>query len=261
MEIAVILILSIILQIIGIFWAIRLIKISGVRTVWLIFVAAFFFRTCRNILFLIGFFQQDVTLLKATEEIFGFFISAFFLLGTIKLEPIFLNYQETIKDLKEIQENYSAIMRGSQDGILVMQDEKIKFVNPSLLKMVGYNDKEVIDKKFVDFVDPVFRNLLLEKNKMRLAGRIRPEEQYEIKILHKNGNSIPVEINISLIQYLSRPATLAIIRNITIRKKNESKKQDANEELSRINQILIGREIKMMELKKELEELKLRNKK
>src|SRR3989339_191703 len=178
MEVIIILVFSIVLQILCIVWAFTLIKISNVRTVWWFFVAAFFFRVCRNILFLVDFFQKNSTLLRMTEEIFGFFISLLFFISVIKLKPIFLRYQTNIKELKEIQENYTAIMRGSRDGILVLQDEKIKFANASMFKMTGYAEKETLGKKFVDFVDPVFRDLLLEKYKMRLAGKIKPEGQY-----------------------------------------------------------------------------------
>ena len=111
--------------------------------------------------------------------------------------------------------------------------------------------------------------MLTERVKKRLKGEAVPR-RYEIDILSKDGSTIPVEINASLIEYAGRPADMAIIRDITerrqaeaeVKKLNEELEQrvkdrtaeleDKNDELERMNKLFVGRELRMAELKEQI---------
>ncbi|MCX6778877.1 MAG: PAS domain S-box protein, partial [Candidatus Magasanikbacteria bacterium] len=206
MEITFILSFSIILQIINIFFVLSLARLSGFKLAWWLFSVALLMRASRNILFLLDIGQSQLNTARLIEEILGCAISLFFLIGTFHLKPIFRYYQELIDELKENQERYKVIIKGSQDGILIVQTGKIKFVNPKLAIMFGYREEEVLGKDFLDFVDPNFKEMIENKYKERVLGRISPEDQYDLAILNKEGVSIQVEAVVSLIQFDGAPA-------------------------------------------------------
>ncbi|MBC7219071.1 MAG: PAS domain S-box protein [Hadesarchaea archaeon] len=124
------------------------------------------------------------------------------------------------KLLREGEEKYSTIVEKGNDGIVIVQDELLKFVNSKLCEINGFSAEEMVGKPFIDFVSPGFRKLVFERYKKRLSG-VEVPSRYEFEILSKDGRSIPVEASASVIEYQGRPADLAILRDISERKKAE----------------------------------------
>jgi PAS domain S-box-containing protein len=120
--------------------------------------------------------------------------------------------------LQASEKKYSTIVEKGNDGIVIIQDGKLKFANQMMAKITGLALHESIGKPYTDFISPQYRKLAVEKYEGRLAGK-EFSNKYEIELISKNGNNIPVEINASLIEYVSKPAVMAIIRDITQRKR------------------------------------------
>ncbi|NPE28255.1 PAS domain S-box protein [Methanococcoides sp. SA1] len=136
---------------------------------------------------------------------------------------------------------YPAIVDKVNDGIIIIQNEKIKFVNLRSLETTGFSKEELVGQSIQNFVHPEYRNLLIERYEKRLKSEKVPE-RYEIAFISKTGRTIPVEIIGSLIDYENRPAVLAIINDITEKKKLENKtkqtKADYEQVVSSINTIV-----------------------
>ncbi len=112
------------------------------------------------------------------------------------------------------------IIEKSNDGIVILQNGVFIFINPKMVEMSHFSIKDMLGKSFIDYVAPGFKNLVIERYQKRIAGEIVPD-RYEIEILTREGKTIPVEINASLIEYEGKPADMAIIRDITERRKAE----------------------------------------
>ncbi len=162
--------------------------------------------------------------------------------------------REMEKALRESEKKYSTIVERGNDGILIIQDGLIKFANQMLVEMTGLDLNESIGKPFIDFVSPEFRKSVGENYEKRISGEKVPS-RYEIEITSKSGKFIPVEISASLIEYRGKPADMAIIRDITERKKMEMELKDEINALERLQEVLIKRESRVISLKNELEEL------
>lgn len=124
------------------------------------------------------------------------------------------------KALIESERRYSTIVEKGNDGIIIIQDGELKFANQKATEITGFPLVEVIGKMFTDFISPAFKKPVLAVYKKRMKGEKVPDK-YEIEILSKDGKVIPAEISASLIEYQGKPADLAIIRDITERKKSE----------------------------------------
>jgi len=137
------------------------------------------------------------------------------------------------KDEQELQESeakYSALVEKGNDGIIIIQDSLLKFVNSKMTEMSGFSQKEVIGKSFIDFVSPESKEFVLDMYKKRMSGEEVPS-RYEIAILTKDGREISVETNASLIEYKGAFADMAIIRDITERKKIANELKENEEKL------------------------------
>jgi PAS domain S-box-containing protein len=121
------------------------------------------------------------------------------------------------RDLKEDLEKYRAIIEGANDGIIVVQDEVIKYANKKTETMLGYNVAEVINSSFINYIHPLVLPLIRRRYEQRLRGEDIPAI-YEIFLKKRSGDPLVVEINAKLIQYLGAPADLIMIRDISDRK-------------------------------------------
>lgn len=122
--------------------------------------------------------------------------------------------------LREAEGKYSAAVQQAKDGVVIIQDAKLQFVNAAMADMVGYPAADLMDMPFLRYLVPEHRVMVAARLEARLAGEEVPPV-YDIKLLHKNGTAVEVELSASVIQYRGRPADAVIIRDISERKRAE----------------------------------------
>jgi len=157
--------------------------------------------------------------------------------------------------LKKSENKYSTLVEKASDGIVVVQDFLIKFANSKMLELTGHTTKEIQDKPFLSFIAPDYIDLIENNYKKRLAGK-RVEPNYKVKIVKKNGQQLSVEVRGSMIDYEGKLADMVFLTDITEREKAEEEEKKRVVQIEKINRLAIGRELKMIELKKEIKELK-----
>ncbi len=145
------------------------------------------------------------------------------------------------KALQESEKKYSTLVEKGNDGIVIVQDGMLKFVNTRMAQITGFNIKDAIGKPFIDFIYPDFKGFVLARYNRRIAGEDVPNK-CEIGLISKDGRNIPVEVNASLIEYDGRLAEMGIIRDITehkqVEKALESAIAKAEEEKNKSNAII-----------------------
>jgi PAS domain S-box-containing protein len=123
--------------------------------------------------------------------------------------------------LRESEELYRTVVTRANDGIAIIQDNRVKFINPLLAEMGGYAREEIVGRQFTDFLSADDIPYLKGIYDSRMAGQEVPAK-YEIQLNRKNRGNIFVEVNSSIISYENRPAALVLIRDITERRKTET---------------------------------------
>jgi len=131
--------------------------------------------------------------------------------------------------LQQSEEKYSTLVEQGNDGIIIIQDGVLQFANSKMVELTGFSLDKALGRSFVDFVSPGNRELVAERYKRRVSGEGVPNK-YEIEILSEGGGKIPVEISASSIEYAGRPADMAIVRDVTERKRAEESIKRAVEE-------------------------------
>lgn len=127
------------------------------------------------------------------------------------------------------ERKYLTLVEKGNDGIIIIKDGLLEFVNSKMAEMGGYTSEEIIGKPFFNFVSQEYKEIVIKNYKKRLSGDITPNN-YEIEIISKAGRTIPVEINASVIDYEGKKVDMAIIRDITERKRAQEKIKKSLEE-------------------------------
>ncbi len=134
------------------------------------------------------------------------------------------------------------------------QSDKILFVNDAFLETYGYTWEEVLGQKISMVHSP--------NNPPDLTAGILPATleggwQGELLNIRKDGSEFPVALSTSLIRGEQGEiiGLIGVAEDITERKQAEEEIKRRAEELSRFNQLMVGRELKMVNLKREVNEL------
>ncbi len=118
------------------------------------------------------------------------------------------------------EEIYRFLIEKANEGIAVVQDRKFKYFNHRLPEIVGYSPDEILGIPLNSIISTVELDNLIDKYERRLAGEDLPALS-EIRLKHKDGRSVYVELSAGLITYEGRPAGLIVARDITERKRTE----------------------------------------
>ena len=128
------------------------------------------------------------------------------------------------KALRESEAKYSALVENAQDGVVIVQDEVIKFANQAVVEISGYRPNELVGRPFLELVVPESRDLIIQRYKAHMAGAKVPPI-YEVQIRCKDDSTIKdVEISAGIIQYQGRLAIMSIVRDITARRDLEERR-------------------------------------
>jgi PAS domain S-box-containing protein/putative nucleotidyltransferase with HDIG domain len=132
--------------------------------------------------------------------------------------------------LHRAEKKYSTLVEQGNDGVIIIQDSLIKFANSKVAEITGIPLKDMIDQRCINLIFPEYRELIRDRHIKMMSGEEVPNS-YEIEILTKAGNTVPIEINISSIEYDGRAAEMAILRDITERKKAEEESKQSPKKL------------------------------
>jgi len=127
---------------------------------------------------------------------------------------------DTEKYIHETKERHRFLVENMNEGVAIIQDRHIKFVNSQLTAISGYSAEELIDTPFGIYIHPVELPKVVDIYMRRIAGENAPA-RYELRIKNKNGRYRSVEAKASLITYQGKPADLVILRDITEQKQEK----------------------------------------
>ncbi len=93
--------------------------------------------------------------------------------------------------LKESEEGYRKLIETSPDAIFVHVDQKIIFMNPAGLELLGaHNSSEVIGKSILDFTHPDYLEVIKRRQELLKKGEA-PRNEY-FKAIRLDGSVIDV---------------------------------------------------------------------
>nr|NQU92477.1 response regulator [Bacteroidota bacterium] len=145
---------------------------------------------------------------------------------TLKLENTISELLGSKEKLKQSEEKYRDIFENANEGIFIYQGGKIQFHNPKTSEILHGKNSDLLQKDFVDFVHPEFRQLIQNEHFHRL-GKDFSDQRIAIKVIDSEGEIKWVEINSIVINWGGQEAFLNFISDITERKLAEEETRRA----------------------------------
>ncbi len=123
--------------------------------------------------------------------------------------------------LRASEAKYRLVVENACEGILVVQDGMLRFVNPWILAFSGFPEEELLKMPFTDFVYPEDRQLVFQNHLRRMRGELDPSHVYSFRVLTRNGDLRWVEMKGAQTLWEGKPASVNFVFDITRRKEAE----------------------------------------
>jgi PAS domain S-box-containing protein len=118
------------------------------------------------------------------------------------------------KNATNLEDEYFGMVMLANDGIVIVQDDRIVMANPAFLEMFGFDFVSLEGKPISDLLDPTIAQQSSEVQdsfKWGLSG----SSAFRSRFLNKEGNIVHVEISTSDFALSRKPAVMGIVRNVT----------------------------------------------
>ncbi len=112
-------------------------------------------------------------------------------------------------------------------GILVIQDDRVKFANRALSRITGFSQEELQAwdlKNIAEAIHPQDRDFVMNQAQLKQQGEEREtKKHYSFRIFSKSGKEKWLEVWSNTIDYENKPANFAVLLDITDRIHAEQK--------------------------------------
>ena len=214
--------------------------------------------------------------------------------GTMRVDNI--SKAKLEEELAESRRHFQTLFNTMTDPVTIVDEGGIFLeVTDKVVEFTGFKKEELLGRNFLrtKIVTNKSKAIMVKNLAKRMTGmKLAP---YEIEVLTKDGRKLPYELNASKIVYKGKPADMVVFRDISKRKQIEKKLQKACDDVERkveertveiseknkqlqkeivmrkqseeelkgkidelelFNEVTVNREYKMVELKKEVNELR-----
>ncbi len=162
--------------------------------------------------------------------------------------------EKSLNELRESEERFRNLAESTPMAILIYQDNKWIYANPSAERITGYSRQELAAMNFWDVVHPDFRQLVEARGKKRQAGE-NVISSYEFKIITKSGHEKWVLLNGTTSRLGGKPAGLINVIDITEMKRIEEELMATNEEFEATNEELLNSQKELEESERRYREI------
>ena len=118
------------------------------------------------------------------------------------------------KNTTNVEDEYFGMMMLANDGIIILQDDRIVMANPAFLEMMGYDFASLEGKHITDLLEPTTTHQFTEVQDAFHWGQTQ-RPTFRTRFLKMDGSIIHVEISTSDFALSRKPAVMGIVRNVS----------------------------------------------
>jgi PAS domain S-box-containing protein len=159
------------------------------------------------------------------------------------------------KSLKESEERFRLIFDNATDGILLADPESKRFFlgNKAICQKLGYSEEEIKNLGLQDIHPEEALPSII--NDFEKQARREIDIAHNLPVKRKDGSVFYADINAFPVTIAGKKYLAGIFRDVTEKKKSEEALKNKMRQIEHLNNMFVGREMRMIELKKEVNAL------
>ncbi len=164
-----VIILSVLLQLATVFFAVRLIRVTGWRISWTLISFGILFMSVRRLMALFWMMNGDSSHTPDLSfELVGLVTSGLMFAGVWLVGPLFQSLKRSEEVIEKSEAKYRSLVESSEDSIyLIDRDYRYLFINKKHLGRMGLSEKDYPGHGYGDYHSPE-----ITKKFMETAGRV-----------------------------------------------------------------------------------------
>ncbi len=124
---------------------------------------------------------------------------------------------ERTQELLQSEGKFGALIEKLLDGLILIENHKIVFSNTSIGELLGYTKADLLGKDYRMLIAEKEVSRVSQIHEQRLKRQGDVPELYQTLIKSKDGQEIPVELNVGFLTLEEVPQVLVLIRDMTKR--------------------------------------------
>jgi PAS domain S-box-containing protein len=116
--------------------------------------------------------------------------------------------------LRESEKKYKTLVENSLDGIIIVRNNQILFMNDTFCNMLGHSCEVIYNSPSTNFIHPDDRERAMAISEQRKQGNFTNIHE-NFRLLRADGKEIDCEVFSSLIEYDGLPAVFFTIHDVT----------------------------------------------
>ncbi len=141
---------------------------------------------------------------------------------------------QALDELRKSEERYRTVIEKVGVGVVVVQDGRMVFANPSLVRIVDHPLDYLLSQPFSATVHPDDASIMIDRHQRRLRGET-VEPFYGFRIITQHGEVRSLELSAVKIEWAKRDATLMFVVDATARLAAEMEQRIALKKQSELN--------------------------
>jgi len=157
--------------------------------------------------------------------------------------------------LHDSEARFRLLVESSPDAVFVQTEGRFAYLNEAAVHLFGaVTADDLLGQPVTERCHPDYRGMVGQRIR-QLNEQKSSLPRAELVYLRLDGTPVPVEVSAGPMRFQGSDGALVFARNIAVRKQNEAKLTEQLHELQRWYDITLGREGRIMELKREVNEL------
>jgi PAS domain S-box-containing protein len=141
---------------------------------------------------------------------------------------------QALDELRKSEERYRTVIENVGVGVVVVQDGRMVFANPSLERIVGHPREYLLSQHYTATVHPEDLPVMRDRHERRLRGE-DVDSMYSFRVITQSGEVRSLELSAVQIEWGKREATLIFVVDATARLQAELTQRQTLQRQSELN--------------------------